>query len=174
MRFMSLAAPNTSKKGANQNISFLFKILRNSISHPLGNRQNTCITQIKCHRVHHLRLLMWLLINFKLKTRQGNTDHSSRPRLAGHARPDLARGGGHPLCLVLPQVLFALLILRLRIFFGINKAWPYKDLKGWDFQQIVESSQIVAYRPLKSEALHSLPSGGNILLLDPFCFLVIL
>ena len=38
-------------------------------------------------------LLMWFLINFKLKTRRGNTDHSPRPRFAGHARLDLAGEG---------------------------------------------------------------------------------
>ena len=33
---------------------------------------------------------------------------------------------------------YALLILGLSIFWGINRAWLHKDLKGWDFQQIGE------------------------------------
>ena len=59
-----------------------------------------------------------------------------------------------------------MLSLGLGHFFGINIAWPYKDLKGWDFQQIVELAQIVACRAVKWEV----PSGGNILLLDFFLF----
>ena len=45
-----------------------------------------------------------------------------------------------------------------------------QDLKVCDFQQIGELTQIVACRAVKSEALGSLPTGGNILLLDFFLF----
>ena len=54
-------------------------------------------------------------------------------------------------------------------YFWINRAWLYKDLKIWDFQQM-ELGHTVAYRAWKSEALGSILTRDNILLLDYFLF----
>ena len=66
----------------------------------------------------------------------------------------------------------ALLILRLRILW--NQQSMTTQVKGLDFQHPGELAQAGACREVKSEALGSLPSGGNILLLDFFSFLIIL
>ena len=50
----------------------------------------------------------------------------------------------------------------------INRAWIYKDLLVWDFRQTGELGRIVACRAVKSEALGSLPSEGNIFPQDFF------
>ena len=63
------------------------------------------------------------------------------------------------------------LIFGLRKFFGIKRAWLYEDLKVWDFQQIGELAQTLVCRAVKSEALVSLPSEGDILLLVFFVFM---
>ena len=65
----------------------------------------------------------------------------------------------------------ALLILGLKFFFRINRAWLQKDLKGWDFQQMGELAQSVACRTWKFGLTSQ---WGNILLLDFSNSLVIL
>ena len=58
-----------------------------------------------------IKSIMLTRITWSVRTRQppiniqGNADHGPHPRLADHARPDLAIGWCHPSCLVLPLIL---------------------------------------------------------------------